>query len=251
MMRLPLLLVLSTFALLTGEAFASPALPPSVQFLPPISTIAGNGTGASSGDGGLATSAGLNYPRGVAVDPAGNVYIAEFSGNRVRKVDTAGNITTIAGNGSQGFGGDTGAATDAQLSNPSDVAIDAAGNVYIADYGNSRIRKVNAVTGIITTVAGGTLGCSGAGDGGPAIAAELCDPWGIDLDSAGNLYIADTDSNRVRKVDAVTGIITTVAGGSGGYGGDGGLATAASLASPFDVTMMQLAISTSPTLETI
>lgn len=218
--RLPLLLVLSAFALLSAQAFASAASAPSVQLLPSISTIAGDGSSGFDGDNGPAISAAIGVPRGVAVDAAGNVYMTDISNYRVRKVDTSGNITTIAGNGFSGFTGDGGLAINAQLSEPEDVAVDAAGNVYIVDTEDGLVRRVDAATGIITTVAGIPSPCAAAGDGGPATAAQLCSPYGIDVDDAGNLYIADTFNNRVRKVDAVTGIITTVAGnGTSGFSG--------------------------------
>jgi sugar lactone lactonase YvrE len=173
-----------------------------------ISTIAGNGTAGSSGDGGPATSAQLSFPRGVAVDAAGNLYIGEGeSGNRIRKVDRKGIITTVAGNGTAGFSGDGGPATQAQLSNPRSVAADTAGNFFIVDTHNHRIRKVDS-KGVITTVAGnGSAGSSG--DGGPAIAAQLNFPQDAMVDAGGNLYIADL-SDRIRKVTP-DGIITTLA----------------------------------------
>ncbi len=155
-----------------------------------------------------------------------------MSGHVIRKVTaTTGIISTVAGTGVLGSSGDSGLATAAQLNGPSDVAIDTAGNLYIVDSGNNRIRKVTAATGIITTVAGG--GSSGLGDGGLATAAELTSPEDAIVDAAGNLYISDYDVNRIRKVTATTGIITTIAG-TGGYGfsGDLGVATAAEFQSP-------------------
>jgi sugar lactone lactonase YvrE len=204
-----------------------------------ITTVAGNfGSPGFSGDGGAATGAQLTYPEGVALDSAGNLYIADTDNDRIRKV-TAGSgiITTVAGIGSPGFSGDGGAATAAQIGPPAGVALDSAGNLYIADYFNHRIRKVTAVSGIITTVAGnGSRGSSG--DGGAATAAQIARPAGVALDSAGNLYIADTDNDRIRKVTAGSGIITTVAGnGSYGFGGDGGVATVAGLSFPCGVAL--------------
>ena len=186
-----------------------------------------------SGDGGPAVEAWLDDPRGVAVDLAGNLYIADTYNHRVRRVDATGTITTIAGTGEYGFGGDGGPASQAQLAFPDDVAADRAGNVYIADTYNHRIRKVDA-TGTITTIAGsGERGFSG--DGGPASQAQLSEPGGIALDEAGNVYIADTYNHRIRKVDA-TGTITTIAGsGERGFSGDGGPASQAQLSAPFDV----------------
>jgi sugar lactone lactonase YvrE len=166
-----------------------------------ITSDAGTGTQDYSGDGGPAVDAGLNCPAGVAVDRAGNLYIADARNNRIRKVDANGMITTVAGNGRQGYGGDGGPATSAELNYPAGMAFDADGNLYIADNGNNRIRKVDT-SGLITTVAGnGTQGYSG--DGGPATGAELNYPAGIALDASGNLYIADIKNNRIRKVAKV------------------------------------------------
>jgi uncharacterized protein YjdB len=200
-----------------------------------ITTFAGNGSGGYGGDGGAATSAYLYYPQGVAADASGNIYIADNSNYRVRKVSPSGVITTIAGNGSYGFSGDGGAATAAALNGVVDVAADAAGNVYIADQGNQRIRKVNT-SGIISTVAGnGGYGFSG--DGGQATAAHLYSPSGIAVDASGNLYITDYNNLRIRKVNT-SGIISTFAGnGSYGFGGDGGAATAANLYYPQKVAV--------------
>jgi len=203
-----------------------------------VSTVAGGGqnTGGLIGDGGPATSATLSYPIGVAVDSAGNLYIAEYAGNRIRKVSTIGTITTVAGPGStNGALGDGGPATSATLSGPRGVAVDSAGNVYIADSGHARVRKVS-LDGTIATVAGGST-ASALGDGGPATSAALSNPGGVTVDSAGNIYIADSDHNRVRQVSPA-GIITTVAGnGTGGYSGDGGLATIASINAPWGVAV--------------
>jgi sugar lactone lactonase YvrE len=200
-----------------------------------ITTFAGTGAQGFSGDGGPATSAQLNLPTGVAVDGQGNVYIVDTNNSRVRKVDPAGTITTFAGSGTQGFSGDGGPATAAQLTVPEDVAVDGQGNVYIVDTYNNRMRKVDPA-GTITTFAGsGTQGFSG--DGGPATAAQLNLPDGVAVDGRGNVYIPDTNNDRVRKVDPA-GTITTFAGsGTQGFSGDGGPATAADLNQPTGVAV--------------
>jgi uncharacterized protein (TIGR03437 family) len=203
-----------------------------------INTVAGNGNSGFTGDGQTATQAELNWPSGVAVDGSGNLFIADFLNNRVRKVTAAGTISTVAGNGSNGFSGDGGPAASAELAAPCGVALDGAGNLFIADYGNSRIRKVTPA-GIISTVAGnGTAAYRG--DGGPATSAELGRPQGVVVDGAGNLYIADTANSRIRKVTA-GGTISTVAGdGDGSFGGnsgDGGPATSAQLNTPSGIAL--------------
>ena len=203
-----------------------------------ISTVAGTGSPAFSGDGGPATSAAIFGPTSVAVDGAGNLYFTDAANSRVRKVTTAGVIGTVAGGPIPSFSGDGGAATSAGLLIPGGVAVDAAGNIYIADVGNNRVRKVNPA-GIISTVAG--IGVKGfAGDGGPAVSASLNQLGahaGLATDSKGNLYIADISNHRIRKVDA-SGIITTVAGnGIAGFSGDGSPAVTAGLNNPADVAV--------------
>ena len=203
-----------------------------------ITTVAGNGLYAFAGDGGPAISASLKAPTGVAIDAGGNIYIADYYNNRIRKVDVStGIITTIAGNGANGYGGDGGPAVSANIWLPTGVAVDAGNNVYIADWVNQRIRKVDALTGIITTVAGnGIAGFSG--DGGLAISAELFQPYGISLDAGGNLYIADYANNRIRKVRAGTGIISTVAGtGAQGFNRDGLSGLSTNLTAPTGITV--------------
>ena len=193
-----------------------------------ITTVAGTGTAGFAGDGGSAGSAQLNLPFGVAVDAAGNLYIAEFGNNRVRMVSTNGNISTLAGNGVAGYSGDDGQAGSAMLNGPQGVAVDGAGNVYIADSANNRVRRV-APNGVITTVAGnGIAGFSG--DGGYGVNAQVGNPVAVATDSVGNLYVAD-GSARVRKL-FVSGLITTIAGSTRGYSGDGGSAPNALMNGP-------------------
>src|ERR1700691_1814011 len=200
-----------------------------------ITTVAGNGTIAFSGDGGPAASASLNHPYGVAVDASGNLFIADTYNSRIREVSASGIITTVAGNGASGFSGDGGPATSASLNQPYCVTVDASGNLFIADNGNSRIREVSS-GGMITTVAGnGDLGFSG--DGGPATSASFWDVFGIAVDALGNLFNAGAMNNRIREVSA-RGDITTVAGnGTQGFSGDGGLANSASLNFPTGVAL--------------
>ena len=211
-----------------------------------ITTVAGSGDvdpgtfavpGGFSGDGGPATSALLNRPIGVVVDLAGNIYIADSGNRRLRKVSLSGTITTVAGNGFFKFFGDRGPGTAASLHRPSGVTVDPAGNLYIADRFNNRIRKVDP-SGIITTVAGtGMAGFSE--DGGPATSASLNSPSGVAVDTTGTLYIADTRNNRIRRISP-GGIITTVAGGGSTVFpdiGDGGPATSARLLGPNDVAV--------------
>ena len=199
------------------------------------STVAGTYENGYSGDGGAATDAQLSYPINIAVDSSGNLYIADQYNHRIRKVDKSGIINTVAGDGTYGYSGDGAAATSAKMRYPAGVAVDSSGNLYIADMYNHRIRKV-ATNGIISTVAGsGTAGNSG--DGGAAISASLNYPYGIAVDSSGNLYIADTENHSIRKV-GTNGVISTVAGiGTFGYHGDGGAATSAALTYPTSVAI--------------
>ena len=200
-----------------------------------ITTVAGTAEGSSlfSGDGGLATAAAFNGPLSVAVDQTGKFYIADSGNNRIRRVDTEGIITTVAGTGEPGFSGDGGQASAAKLDDPEAIAFDAVGDLYIDDYNNERIRRVDQ-QGIITTVAGtGEPGFSG--DGGPATAAKLNEVEDISFDANGDLLIADTSNNRIRRVDQ-KGIITTVAGtGTTGHSGDKGPATEATFFDPVSV----------------
>jgi len=198
-----------------------------------ITTIAGNDSAGYCCDGNPAISALLNHPDQLCLDNFGNLYIADPGNNRIRKIVlSTGIITTVAGNGIAGYFGDNGLATDAQLFIPEGICADTFGNIYISDALNNRIRKVIVSTGIITTFAGnGSPGNSG--DGGIATNAQVMTPEGLSMDKFGNLYIADIDNNNVRKVDASTGIIKTIAGiGTSGYTGDEGPATSAQLNSP-------------------
>lgn len=196
-----------------------------------LTRIAGTGAGGFAGDGLAATSAKIFQPRGVALDPSGNIYVADSSNGRIRRITSAGIIATVAGNGGAGFSGDGGPAVNATLE-PSGVTVDAAGNLIVYDGGNFRIRKVTP-NGIVQTIAGnGVYGF--AGDGGPALNASLSPGSGIAADPAGNVYFADTSNGRIRKIDT-NGTITTVAGG--GTGGDGAPATQASLGLVSDVAI--------------
>ncbi len=196
-----------------------------------ITTIAGTGTAGTSGDGGAATAATLDAPFSIAVSSGGNIYFTDYNQHTIRRVNTAGTITKIAGiTGSAGYSGDGGQATAAQLNTPIGLAIDASGNVYFSDVNNNVVRKIST-SGIITTIAGnGSAGYSG--DGGAATAATLNAPTGLAVDASGNLYIADFVNSVIRKRTS-SGIISTYAGtGSAGYTGDGGAATSAQLRNP-------------------
>ena len=248
-----------------------------------IDTVAGCGVEGYSGDGGPATRAQIASPHGTSLDEHGNLFIADLKNDRIRRVDAStGTITTVAGNGEHGYSGDGGPATEAMLASPIAVTVSHKGDLYIADHRNSRIRVVDAATGIITTVAGTGDGGDGgpatqaaislpdvvldaegslyiadgannrirkvdsngtittvvgtgrtefSDDGDPAHQASLSMPYSIALDGEGNLYVVDTGNYRVRRIDASTGVITTVAGnGSYGFSGDGGPATDATLA---------------------
>ncbi len=198
-----------------------------------ITTIAGTGSAGYGGDGGAATAAQFNNPTSLTIDGAFNIYIADAGNHRIRKINTSGIVTTIAGTGAPGFSGDGGSATAAKLNGPYAVAFDGGGNVIIADNNNFRIREINTA-GIITTIAGtGTAGFGG--DGGPATAAMINSVRGICTDWTCSIIVADWLNSRVRKITS-SGIITTVAGsGSPGFSGDGGPATAAMLWAPNSV----------------
>ncbi len=204
-----------------------------------ITAFAGNGDLGSYGDGGIATAASLDAPSSLAMDSAGNIYVSEYDGQRIRKVSMPSLIiTTMAGNGSSGYAGDGGPATAAKLYNPFGIAVDSQRNIFVADCFNHRIRRIAAKTGIITTVAGtGTPGLSG--DNGLATAASLSYPAGVAVDSAGNLFVADSGNNRIRKISAGSGVISTVAGTTrgSGFSGDGGIASAAHLYNPIGIAV--------------
>ncbi len=202
-----------------------------------ITTIAGTGSQGFSGDAGPATAATLDSPQGLALDTANNLYIADTHNHRIRELNlTTGILITVAGN-TPGFSGDNGLATSAQLNLPTALAFDATGALYIADTGNHRIRKLSPTTGLITTIAGtGTQGFSG--DNGPATSATIDTPTGLAVDTAGNLYLADTHNSRIRKITVITGTIATIAGtGSPGFSGDTEAATSATLALPHGLSL--------------
>jgi len=201
-----------------------------------ITTIAGDSTAGYNGDNIPAISAELNAPTFVALDGLGNYYISDWQNNRIRKVNTSGIITTIAGTGTPGLSGDGGPATNAKIWTPAGLKFDKYGNLYFADESNSCVRRIDT-SGIITTIAGtGAYGFSG--DGNPATSAKLYAPHDIAIDDSGNVYIADDENNCVRKVNSA-GIISTIAGigGMRGNSGDGGQATAATLNSPYGITL--------------
>lgn len=197
-----------------------------------ITTMAGNSSAGSTGDNGPATAATLDMPTALAFDTKGDLYVADVRAHRIRRINSTGTITTVAGTGGQGFEGDGAPAAVALLDFPGGLAVDTNGNLYLSDTHNNRIRRIDASTGVITTVAGnGALGF--AGDSNSAVAARLALPQGLSTDAQGNLYIADTTNHRIRRVDTATGKITTIAGdGTQRFAGDGGAATAASFDSP-------------------
>ncbi len=209
------------------------------QSLYSISTVAGS---ANSGDGGPAAFGMLSQPEGIATDGRGNIYVADAIDHRIRKLATDGTIRTVAGTGAAGFSGDDGPASAAQLNAPYGLCIDRQGNLYVADLGNARVRRIST-DGIISTVAGGGATLPGGdGDGGQAVNAKLLAPRNVTTDAQGNLYISDFNAQRVLKVDS-TGTLTTVAGtGAAGYSGDGASALRASIAYPAGLAIDRLGV---------
>lgn len=195
-----------------------------------IVTVAGNGDATFSGDAGPALQASLNFPSDVVVNDKGELFISDRSNNRIRKVDANGNISTVAGMGKPGYGGDFGPATDALLKYPFGIDLDKKGNIYIADRGNNRVRKVDA-EGFITTFAGDSMHSFG-GDYGPASQSSLAFPTDVVVDDEGNVYIADRNNNRIRKIDSL-GVITTFMGtGKTDFNGDNEIAPESTLHLP-------------------
>jgi streptogramin lyase len=177
-----------------------------------IATVAGTGTAGSTGDGGPASSAQTNDPYGVVRGPDGALWFCEHAGHSIRRIATDGTITTVAGTGKKGYEGDGGPALKAAFDLPHELRFDAAGNLFIADTGNNAIRCIDARTGIITTIAGGPQLRGYAGDGGPATAASFKGPHSIQFASDGSLYVCDVGNHVIRRINPVTGIITTIAG---------------------------------------
>jgi sugar lactone lactonase YvrE len=202
-----------------------------------ITTVAGNGTGGFSGDGGSALTASLDNPSSVQLDAAGNIYISDKMNNRIRVVNaTTGIITTVAGVGTAAYAGDGGAATSASLNAPNGIALDGTGNLYIADTANNVIRRVDAISGVITTVAGNGVAAY-RGDGGSAAAASLNSPWAVAVLSSGAFYVADQKNHSIRAINAA-GTISTIAGnGNAGNSDSGGLASASRLTQPSGVVV--------------
>lgn len=196
-----------------------------------ISTVAGSGTSGHTGDGGAATSATLNTPAGIGFNSSGSMFITEYSGNYIREINSSGTISTYAGTGAASSTGDGAAAALATLKNPAGIAYDASGNMYVAEAGGNRIRKITAA-GIISTIAG-TGTASSTGDGSAATSATLNSPTDLAFDATGDLYISESGGNRIRKITISTGNISTFTGtGTPSSTGDGGAANAATINSP-------------------
>jgi sugar lactone lactonase YvrE len=206
-----------------------------------IDTVAGDADWVYQGDGNLATHSPIFLPMGVVTDTSGNLYLSDSQNNRVRRVDAQSKLmVTVAGNGSPGYSGENLRASSSSISAPSGMTLDGAGNIYFADTGNHIVRRVDAFTGLMSTVAGSPGAQGYAGDGGPAQQARLSLPQSVGFDLAGNLLIADTGNNVIREVDATSGSIRTIAGtGVGGFNGDGQLATNSQLYSPWSVSLGQ------------
>jgi large repetitive protein len=240
-LRLGAVVLKATDGSLLGSTLLAGVATGSLSVLNPgrIDTLAGDGELNFRSDNVLAIQAPIFLPYGVIVDPSGNIYLSDTNNNRIRRVDAqSGLISTIAGNGTSGYSGDGDLATQATVSQPGGLAMDGAGNIYFADSGNDIIRHIDAVSGIITTVAGVPLTQGYNGDGLSATSANLSSPRGIAFDAAGDLYIADTSNNVIREVNATTGKISTVAGtGAAGYNGDAIAATASQLYSPWTVSV--------------
>jgi len=233
--------LLATDGSLLGSALVEGNAIGSLSVLSPgvINTVAGDGELNFRADNVPATQASIFLPYGVIVDPAGNIYLSDTNNNRIRRVDAQSSlITTIAGTGVSGYSGDGGPATGASINQPGGLIMDGAGNIYFADSGNDIIRRIDAVSGIITTIAGVPMAQGYSGDGSAATLANLSSPRGIAFDSAGDLFIADTSNNVIREVNATTGTIQTVVGtGAAGYNGDTISATSAQLNSPWTVSV--------------
>ncbi|MDP9465054.1 MAG: Ig-like domain-containing protein, partial [Actinomycetota bacterium] len=239
---------ISTALLVSAVATVERSRPASAAVAAPqpgeVETAAGTGVVGFAGDSGLAVNARLSAPIGADFDGVGNLFIADSGNSRIRRVDAVTQqITTVAGSGGFAFGGDGGPATSARLNNPFGVSVAANGDIYIADSGNHRIRRVDAVTRVITTVAG-TGAAAFNGDNRAATTASLSSPFMVDVDVDGNLYIGDSGNHRVRRVDAVTGLISTIAGtGVAGYNGDGRPATTATVNFPMGVRIVSSGVS--------